>query len=222
MKNREELCTFVRNYCSENDITFVLKDADQVVTQHSKIEVNGFFEEYPSKMLAVANNLDDDLFYEILVHEFCHANQCVEGSKIWEKMSLSNKEKVFFKEKYGLDIHEAGDVVDEWIKGVVELSEKEISDYVDRTVLVESDCESRSLVFAKENNLPMNLELYAQKANAYLFTYYYALNNKKWTKSGKSTYTIKEFYELMPTKIDFDFLKRQDPKCVSVLEKHCL
>lgn len=96
MKSKEDLCLFVQNYCDKHDIKFVLSDGKYVLTQHSKQRASGFFEEFPSKMLAVAKDLDDTLFYEVLVHEFCHAKQCEEDSNAWKEVSLTKKEKNIF------------------------------------------------------------------------------------------------------------------------------
>jgi hypothetical protein len=72
-------------------------------------------------------------------------------------------------------------VVEKWIEGK-SLSKTKLHEGFYNTVALEIDCEKRTIKKLRKYKIAFNESLYIQKANAYLFSYGYALLNKKWYK----------------------------------------
>ncbi len=68
-----------------------------------------------------------------------------------------------------------------------------------KIVKLEADCENRVLSVIDEFNLNIDKEIYAKKANAYLYFYHFALKKKKWYK--KAPYEILDIVQAMPNEI---------------------
>ena len=114
--------------------------------------------------------------------------------------------------------------MDTWTHFFQWLLEKKI---VKREVLLESvqdvialelDCEKRAIAKIKKYNLPINLEEYCRKANAYLFSHLYLLEVRKWIPriySNKNTWmsspkTLKKEYKNIPRKLYAAFKKNNN------------
>lgn len=191
--NKNELLEHVRHFCQNNNIKFIVKDGKFIETSNSGVKCSGFFEETPDRVLGIAKDLDDQTFYEVLVHEFCHVHQCLENTNHWKNVRLSQEEINNIKVDDNNSYVETGDLIDLWISGY-EVNEDYLAEIFERAVMVEADCEKRTIEFAVENDLDISIDEYGKKANAYIFVHYYALNNRKWNKPGSAPYTKKEFY----------------------------
>ncbi|MDB4314426.1 hypothetical protein N9955_00075 [bacterium] len=115
------------------------------------------------------------LFEETFVHEFCHMQQVIEGSPLWIDSEYDIWE-VIKKKAVGIK---------DW-------------DRFYESILVERDCELRAIKMSKKWNL-FNNELYAQKANVYLYYYQYLFISCNWVNS--TTIYKRKLVSLMPKKI---------------------
>ena len=116
---------------------------------------------------------------DVLVHESCHLDQFIGKSKLWNS---SND-----------PVH----VVEAWIKGKkVSLNKRD--EAFNNALLLELDCEKRSIKKIKKYKLNIDTEQYAQKANSYLFAYLVALHEKRWYTSP---YENPKIWKEMPTKL---------------------
>ncbi len=108
------------------------------------------------KTIAVATK--NTISNEVFVHEFSHMNQAVELSPLWKKdyKFWNFLEKKTFSPK-------------NW-------------EFVMEVIALERDCELRSLKHSKKWGLFDN-ELYAQRANLYLYFYQYVFLKQKWAAS---------------------------------------
>ena len=224
--NKLELIEYVSDFCKKNKIDFIISEGKQVKTVMAQEKCSGFFEHNHkiNPTLGIAKDLDDDTFYEVLLHEFCHTHQYLENSQYWKSCRLTEEEALRYGNLLNKDLLglETGDLFHFWLEKEIELPKNVLDDIVDRTTAVEFDCERRVLDLFNKLNINRDMKVYAQKANAYLYTYFYALNNRRWTTSGKSTYMVEDFFKHMPLNIDPEFCKKQDAKTVSFLEKYCL
>jgi hypothetical protein len=155
--NIAKLIADISKKCIENKISFRLEYAEQVDTD--KIPCSGYFDE---KSLVVAtkkkNNQD---WLDILIHESCHLDQFLEKSKVWTPDEL------------GLF------VVEGWIQNK-KISSKKAIEAFHNTILLELDCEKRTVKKIKKYKLKFNIDLYIQKANAYLYGYGVSYKKKVW------------------------------------------
>lgn len=173
MKNIKNLLGDISLKCLKNKISLELI-AKKHLTYNS-IECSGLFDE-DSLKVSTDKPLEDWLI--ILVHESCHMDQFLEKSPYWKI------------EKDPLD------VVDAWLDGK-EISQKVLKNGLKNTILLELDCEKRSVKKMKKYNLSIDTKLYIQKANSYIFSYWATYKNRKWFKFP---YLNPKIYKKMPDK----------------------
>lgn len=185
-----------------------------------------FFEANPKIMptLGIANELDEQNFYEVLSHELCHSHQWKENSPYWTQSRLTDEEVTTYSKLLNKDVSgwETGDLFQSWLDKEIELCPLILNNIVERTVGVEFDCEKRTIELAQKLNLNINSEIYAQKANAYLITYYFAKKTRKWTSPGCATFLNEDFYKNMPKKIDEIYCQNITDETISLIQKLCI
>ena len=172
--NIAKLIADVSKKCIENKINFRLEYAEQVDTNN--IPCSGYFDE-ESLVVAVKKKKTED-WLDILVHESCHLDQCIEKSKYW------------YPDDVGLF------VVEGYLKGK-KYSQKKIYNAFINTISMEMDCEKRTIQKIKKYKLNINIDLYIQKANSYLFGYGAVFKDKFWPKAP---YENPKIYLKMPKK----------------------
>lgn len=222
--SEQQFLEYVKTFCQKNNINFIIFNGAVAKTVGTNSECSGFFEcsERVPATLGIAKDLGAN-FFEVLAHEFCHANQYLEKSPYWDHCRLSEKDYQYYSIP-GIDLRglETGDLFSMWLDNKVELKSLDLQDLVERTTAVEFDCEKRTIELAKQLNLQIDPVVYAQKANAYLITYYFALKNRIWTTTGKATYMTPEVYSQLPQVIDPAFCKSLPPNIESLISKYCL
>lgn len=178
--------------CAANNISFNLSASNNVVTGSGR--VSGYFD---GGKLVVAGGGEVDHWLGILVHESCHMDQCLEDSRIWREV----------------DPYLEG--VDVWLNGGrPRLKESPFK----KVVELELDCERRAIRKIKKYRLPLDIELYAQKANAYLFSYEITRRTRKWFAYP---YKKEWIFSGMPTKLLplSSYIKR-DHRLLGLFEKN--
>lgn len=174
--NIENFINAQQKKCVNNNIVFNLSDSERVAI--NDIECNGFF--YPPSTsyqgnFSVAIQKPFDEWFSTFIHESSHIDQFVEKSSYW----------VSDVESYSLD---------QWLNGV-DYDIDYIKKIVHRTILLEADCELRSVEKIKQFNLPINIEDYSRKANSYILFYHSMLENRQWY--NKAPYEINEIVRIM-------------------------
>ena len=160
--------------CVNHGISFRLEYTNQV--NQENLPCSGYFDE---KILAVAVNKPKTIdWVDVLAHESCHLDQFVEKHKLWvsDEKSLT--------------------IVEGWIRKKA-YSKKELLTGFINTIALELDCEQRTVKKLLKYKIPFNKKAYIQKANSYLFSYAYTLQNKKWFPTP---YEKPYIYNNMPTK----------------------
>lgn len=173
INNIEQLISDVANKCVQNKINFRLEYAKHVDVEN--IPCSGYFDE---KTLAVATKNNYLNWLGILIHESCHLDQFLEGGDIW----IPDKDALT--------------IVENWIHGK-NVARRRLDKGFKNTIALELDCEKRSVQKIKKYDLPIEINDYIQKANAYLFSYMYAYVNKTWYIKP---YEKKRICANMPTK----------------------
>lgn len=224
--DKQSFLDYVKDFCLKNNIIFLTFPSNIAFTVVNNAECAGFFEENAScpPTLGIAEGLEPQLFYEVLAHELNHAHQFLEKSPYWTASRLTPEEVTKYSALSGKDVtgFETGDLFEMWLNKEIELPSEELEDIVDRTTGVEFDCETRTIDMAKKLGLSIDPEVYAQKANAYLITYYYALKTRRWTTTGMSAYTKPEVYSTFPTTVSQSFCKQISPEIIELISTHCI
>lgn len=169
------------------EVDFFEDSGISTVTFTEKSECLGCFEVIrgtPKIIVAVGG--DKQTAYLTFLHEYMHFQQWRDKSALYAAEYLTSKEKRQFKSLYpkGLKV-EINMVLDRWVKGDIELSEKQLRNFTKRTIMVEHDCERRVIELLKASNVPVKvIEDYAQQANTYLFKYLYQRKHRIWKHTG--------------------------------------
>lgn len=160
----------------EHQIKIVLGKGKYI--RYSGTKIGGYFDEQ-NKVLAVATNHPIEKWLDTMVHETCHLDQWIEQSKYWLP-----------------EINDAITIFEEYISGCP------VTDIVAATnmiVMLEADCERRTIKKMLKYELPINTETYAKKANAYLLSHKAMIHYGSWYK--KSPYRHGCIWGRLPNKI---------------------
>lgn len=183
MRNLNKLIADIAQKCVAHGITLSLQHVPQVDIEN--LPCSGYFDEQSLVVATKKKRVQD--WVDVLVHESCHLDQFTEKSKLWD----SDNDPLH--------------VIEAWTKGKkVSLSKRDKA--FENTLLLELDCEKRSIKKFKKYRLNIDIEEYAQKANSYLFAYMVALHEKRWytspyenpkiwKKMPKQLLTLKEYVD---------------------------
>lgn len=164
----------------QEGVTLKLSESDHILYMETRC--SGFFIDSPLTF-ALAKGRKDS--FEIFLHEYSHFTQYKENSPFW----TGNKIHSF----------EAGDIIDLWISGKVDLNPVQLDDIFRRVMAVEYDCEQRTVQLIKDNSLDVNIENYIKKANAYVLSYQLVKKYRRWYVEGMSPYSVESIIEKMPS-----------------------
>lgn len=129
--------------------------------------------------LSIAVKKDIKKWLPIFVHLTCKMDQWLEKSDLWLE---SNSYQV----------------LNDWLQGK-DFPHEDIQALIKKIILLQVDCEKRSIEKIKQNYLPIDTGTYAQRANAYIYFYQYMLKNRTWYKTAP--YEISEILYYMPKEI---------------------
>jgi hypothetical protein len=183
-KNIESFIDYVKTECKKHKVKIKQYKRKHINLSNS-IKCGGYFSDGSDGLdggkpvLAYAQGHKD--YLELLVHEYCHMTQWLDGIDLWKKANDSLE------------------LIDKWLAGEeVEDIEKHIANSRD----LELDNEKRSVEMIKKWNLPIDVSVYTKKSNAYILFYNYMLHSRKWSSPENSPYTNKNIIEALSDKFD--------------------
>jgi hypothetical protein len=177
---------FAKSECKKHGVKFKPYKRSYVKLT-ADIKCGGYFDDGSDSgkpVLAFAQGRED--FIELMVHEYCHMTQWLDGIELWEICSDSMS------------------IIDEWLSGK-DHPDKLVECAINNSRDLELDNEKRAVKIFKEWNIPVDLELYTKKANAYVNFYNYMKTTRKWSDPGNSPYTNKNILEAMSNKFDMNY-----------------
>ena len=176
------------------------------VSSHSNVysgsgSCSGYFSDKP-KELAVAINNPLKWVLATLVHEDSHFDQWLDKCSIWHSRESKQNFSDFF----------------DWLFKIKSI--KNPTQSAKHVARLEADCERRSIKKIKKywSHL-ISPEVYAQTANAYLFSYLYMAKSRKWI-STEIGLTSKAFYRHFPDESQNKFDNLLE-KYFNLFEKKC-
>ena len=146
--------------CIKNNISLRLENKHLV--DMDNLPCSGYFDE--SSLVVATKKSKVTEWVTTLLHESCHMDQYLE------------KSKVYVPDKDALNI------VEGWINKKSMNKERLVQGFKN-TILLELDCEQRTVKKIKKYGLNISIVKYVQEANAYLFSYLYALDERTWYKA---------------------------------------
>lgn len=201
-----EFVRYVEKALQKKNVVAHITDAEYVLLDDGT-RVNGYFDELEPK-LACACGKPLRIWLPTLVHEFSHFEQWKEKSAAWKLVDIGKRNTDASEEFFA------------WINGK-RIPKAVVTDYARRTRLMEMDCERRTVKNIRKFGLPIDVELYCAKANAYIHFHNFMLQERKWYKVGREPYNLKPVYSAMNATLD----KRTDrtpQKYMRLFEEHCL
>ena len=183
-KPLEKFIKAVTMDCAVSGVRLKLNKANFV--KYGSLKVNGYFQTYENakSVLAVATGKEQDKWLKTLVHEYSHMQQWKEDCPAWKALRLSKTLN-------------ADDVMDKWLSGKT-YTNATLDKAFYATMMMELDCEIRSVEAIKKYNLPIDTVEYIQKANAYVLFYKIIRKYKKWYTINNEPYNNEAIWTKMP------------------------
>jgi hypothetical protein len=172
--------------CQENDRHFKLVGLPYL--RYAGGKCSGYCD-HTGLTVAIKKDLKEWIL--VLIHEDAHLDQLLEESPLWfNEFAETNDIEVWVKNK--------------------RTRNNRIDKFFEATIALELDCEKRSVEKIKKYKLPVNVEEYIRKSNAYLFSYMITRINRRWFEFP---YRIPQIYEKMPNKFLNlkDYLNKNHP-----------
>jgi hypothetical protein len=172
---------FVKDECSAYGIRCLLKNTRYL--REGKIYCAGWFS---SEVPALAVAMKNPTALEILVHEYAHMTQWMDGIILW---------------------HAAGDSLGklgDWLDG---RRVRDINDHIDMIRELELDNEKRSVRIIKAWNLPIDTGKYIQRANTYIHFYNWLKETRRWSRPTNSPYKNPRVISAMSSKFNMNYTK---------------
>jgi hypothetical protein len=171
--NVERFVEDLKEVCTERNVRLYLPNTTSV-KYNATTTVHGFF---GGKPITLACARKSPLFVEILVHESCHLDQYFDDYKFFNKGNDS-------------------DLIDQWLLGK---KIDNVKKHIAITREIELDCEKRSVDKIIEYDLPINIDHYIKKSNAYLWFYTYMSKHRFWPSADQIPYKILSIWSKMPS-----------------------
>jgi hypothetical protein len=171
----------VKKQCKLHGIKLELRKRSSYLKLGGSIRCSGYFDS-ENKLLVVATKKIEWL--DILVHEYAHLTQFVDQCDAW------------------VGAAKTADEIDRWLRGE---EVENIESHIVACRQLELDNEKRSVEIIKIFNLPLDLERYVKKANAYVYFYTWMMKTRKWSKPGNSPYSNETLIDAMPNEFQDNY-----------------
>lgn len=183
-ENVKRFMKYVKRRCAEHGVTLDLRRSKKIVFSDN-IKCSGYFDG-DNRVLAVAMNHKDAL--GILVHEFCHMTQWLDHSRgkfrLWSTAGTALAK------------------VESWLAGESVTNLKRAISY---SRDLELDNEKRTVAMIQYWDLPIDLDDYIKKANAYILFYNWMHKTRRWSLPPNTPYGNPEVYNRMSNKFNMKY-----------------
>jgi len=158
-----------------NDIIFDIR-SEPYVLYGQGIKYQGYFDATNKNLVSAIGCGGINQWLGVLVHETCHMDQYLNDTESWCNYD--------------------GASIDDWIAGKNFLKRR-IYETIDSTQELELDCEIRTVKKIKKFQLPIDIEEYTKKANAYIFFHQFLKESRHWPEPPRTLYNDK-IWQAMP------------------------
>ncbi len=205
MTNFDQFLSATQDEMDLQNVELIMTDTSHVKLPKGKMECNGYFVDQPVPQFACGIGKPLEEWMPVYVHEYCHYTQWRDSIPEWDNTWIDG---IYYD-----------DFLESWIELRQDFPKKTINQFIDAGIAIEADCERRALVLIEENELPIDLDEYAQAANAYVHFYNYIRKHRKWYEVGKEPYNIKHVVSEFNTTIDDDFSISYE--YIDLYERYC-
>jgi len=165
-KSSRDYFDFVTNRCDELSVRLKLVNKPYVIT--GGMSCGGYFDA-SNLILCLGMDSPEGIRLGSLAHEANHMEQWAKKKKVWTDFEITG----------GLDI---GVLISLWLKRLVELNDKQLTEYIRKSQNLELDCEKMAVKVIRKWGLDINIDRYIQMANAYVKFYEVMKRERKWYK----------------------------------------
>lgn len=184
-KDYRPFVDYTIHLAKQHNVNVILsKERHLKLSKH--MSCNGYFQDEEPEF-AVACGQSFDSWFNIFIHESSHMDQWIEQCPEWVTSDID-------------------DMLTDWLEHDREFPESQLINANQVTIQAEVDCDRRVLKKIEKWKLPINIQKYAQVANAYSWFYHYMLEVRKWYTVGKEPFNNPEIVKRMPTNLDADFI----------------
>ena len=185
-KNVRAFINHVKGHCKEVGIKCQIRPVKYLVLS-GNIRCSGYFCEETMRLVVAGKSKD---WLGVLAHEYAHLTQWQDKStNIWNTGSTGVTH------------------LDDWLGGK---KIRSIKKAIQQSRDLELDNEKRTVKLIKKWKLPIDLNDYIKKANAYIQFYNWMRYSKRWSSPGNAPYGNKAIYEAMPTNFRMNYNKMSD------------
>lgn len=171
--------------CRRNNIKIYVPKARHVPLGQGTVA--GYFDD-ENQIFAVAYYRSINHWLPVFVHETCHMDQWLEQIPEWN-VSIN-----------GID---AMELLEDWLSLTIELDQETKATVFKHIIDIELDCERRSVEKIKKYNLPINIQTYIKKSNAYVWSYRLVQQTRVWEHSA--AYEFPKVWRKMPAHFDNEY-----------------
>ena len=185
-KNVRAFINHVKGHCKEVGIKCDIRPVKYLVLS-GNIRCSGYFCEETMRLVVAGKSKD---WLGVLAHEYAHLTQWQDKStNIWNTGSTGVTH------------------LDDWLGGK---KIRSIKKAIQQSRDLELDNEKRTVKLIKKWKLPIDLNDYIKKANAYIQFYNWMRYSKRWSRPGNAPYGNKAIYEVMPPNFRMNYNKMSD------------
>jgi hypothetical protein len=185
-ENVKAFIEHVKGHCKEVGIRCQIRPVKYLVLS-GNIRCSGYFCEETMRLVVAGKNKD---WLGILAHEYAHLTQWQDKStNIWQTGSTGVTH------------------LDDWLGGK---RIRSIKKAIEWSRDLELDNEKRTVKLIKKWKLPIDLNDYIKKANAYIQFYNWMRYSKRWSSPGNAPYSNKAICEAMPANFRMNYKKMSD------------
>jgi len=178
----------VRHQCKRYNCKFKLVYKARLDDLGENETCDGYFTEDPLELVVATRTYYTD-FLSILVHEYSHFEQWIEGSDYSTSSYKVNH----------------WDILNRWLQGE-NFTKRTVRRAIDVIRNYELDCERRSVENIKKYNLPINIPNYCKKASAYIYFHNFMKKRRLW-EVEKGPCSFKSIIKEMPDTLTGNYSK---------------
>lgn len=193
-----DLLSLVVETCKEHNITVLLTPTEEIEYPRTGAPHQGYFVENPDGTAILGCALLDPSWEQVLLHEFNHSLQWIENSPAWKAPQLTPDEQVLYGMGPGSETLE---VIHNWLEHELELEPDVVIDLINRSIIVELDCEKRTNAMGAEMYDDWDAGHYIKLCNSYLRAYRYALETRVWPNNREDEKVL----AVMPPDFSLDY-----------------
>lgn len=194
----KELLRIVKADAKKAGITVVIGKGKNVRMQGWA--TSGYFCDVSMK-LAVATGIEESEWFPVLIHEYCHMKQWQEQTPEWLATKVTGDIDVYLNN--------------------TSMPDEQADAIINSALVIEVDCERRTVEFIKQHGIDIDTKEYAKKANSYLYFYRMIREAKGFYDSNRKPYRIEAVWSHMPDHFDNDY-STIPPHFAELFRTHCL